>query len=1210
MDAAVLYAKKGIADGVDALCDGIIALINGVNGIFSGIESLIPADYLDAYNTAKNAVVSKANTLKEKVVLFRDNTKASLYNLTGTITAIYQGAVDAVTSEANKAASSVKKEIEPTIKEIDQLLTEIGQEVNAASSAVGDEATRHYNIAKEKANLVKNKAGDIINNYKNKFADVVTPYIKPFIDKITPYTDKVAQVRDQVIAQGIEDLKEAKKTLDPYIKPFEDTVNALKDLASRIGGAVFQKFLQGVGAAGDALNSALGAAGKGLVQATDLMGDAAVAASGLAADASGAVYDGASAAAGAVASGASAAVNFVQETGSQAVNVAVNTAQQGYQIAVNAGSQVTETASNLYGSASSAASSAASQAYSTASNAYNNAQQQVSSTVSSVINSLPSISPSSFATGSPVSFSQLQSGAQAVTAKINDIVNAVSNAASAAYNAASSAASSVSSTISSGASTAAGGLSSAWSGAKSFVSDIFGSGGTPPPPPPPDYSAPTISNVAATSTTNSITVTWNTSVAAKTLMFYSATPNVNYNGQDAVTTVASVHDGSYYPETTNHSITVSNLNPGTVYYYLVYSYRTVNGSASDVAKQGIYSIVTQPTTAIIGGVVKDTQNNVLSAVNIFVDNGAQAATVTDATGKYAIEVTPGAHTITAKKSDFLSSSSTTSSLSAGQILPLDFTLADGKIYVSGSVKEAPSGTGIASALVKLLGPSTTVTTTTSSGTGAQSADGVGSGVHTTTQTVTPTIAQTNTDSSGAFSFVVPMNNTSPMQFTINASKADYTPYTSVSMSLARGAKMQNVEIRLPHIPPALSSEVSVTGITANHATIDFYTQANCSAFVQFGPQSSSNYLYQTATSSGKNSFYFDLNGLAMGTTFKYKVVLQDAYSNTVVAKENATFTTINANNFGNLSIKVLNGITAGTVTNASVVISAQNRTVNTNSSGIALFTDLPIGAQTITINNPSIAQLENSKSAQFTVVGNSAVSVMVYLSATSSADMGLNPTVSNITSNYAKLNINSTCKILKHKLVLRDTTTNTKIIDQDLGVLVSPVPLDLTSLIDGHNYTVELTSNLLANTTTGNAIKTETKNVTFSTVALPDFKIISFTVPTGTIARATTSTVNLACEIRINHTITNASLKILANTTEIFSQTFASFNPGNLNLTIPVAVSSIPGTDKIPLTLLFKVGALQGQVIEYINIVRPQQAAETQAQTKEPVKTKTKATAQ
>jgi hypothetical protein len=1176
VDVAVAAAKKAIDAAVDGVCDGIIALIDGVKSIFSGVESVLPAEYLDAYRTAKNKVIEKAAVLREKVVLFRNDTKGALYGLTSVITDVYQGAIDMVTSQANSAASSIKKQAEPVINEIDQLLTEVGQEIKAAKNAVGDEATRHYDLAKQKANLAKEKANSIIEKYKNKITDLVSPYIRTITDKLTPYADQVAKKRDEAIAKGIEGLATAKKTLDPYIQPFEDAVKEVKDFLSGVGGAAYQKFLEGIGAAGDALNKGLGVAGAGLVKATDLLGDGVVAASDAAAnlseaahDAASAVTDAASDGAHVVASGASAAVNFAQETGSAAVNVAVNTAQQGYQTVIQAGNQVTQAAGNAYNTASSAVSSTASQAYATASQTYNNAQQQVSSTVSNVISHMPSISPSSFATGTPVSFSQIQSGAAVVSAKINSIVNTVGSYASSAYNAASSAASSAASTISSGASSASSAVSSGWNSAKGKVSSIFGSGGSAPPPPPPDYSAPTISNVSATSTTNSITVSWTTSVNARTLLMYKTQPDVNPSGGTAGgQKLASIHTGDNYPETTNHSITVTDLNPGTTYYYIVYSYRMVSGEASNVAKQGVYSIMTQPTTALVGGIVKDMYNNLLSGVKIYVDQvGATPVVTTGSSGEYSVELMPGTHTIIAKKDNFLSSSASTSSLSAGQIKPVDFVLADGKILMSGTVKDLSSGTAIPAATVTLTGPPTPLVATT-----------IGN---------------------GAFAIAVDSTTDTPLQCHLQVAKAGYVSYDSGPLTLARGSKMSNIDIRLPHTPPALSSEgVIVSGVTQNQATISFTTDVICSAFVQFGPQSSSNYLYQTPTKTNSNSIYFDLGGLDSGTTYKYKVVLQDSYGNTVVAKENATFTTLSVT--GRLTLKVLNGVTGQPVAQAAInVVSANGSryTTVTNAIGTSVFTALPAGNQAISIGqNAPTTPTEASKTVQVNVVGNSEVTAVVYMSPTSAANIGLSASVTNITSNTAKLTINSTCKVLKHKLTLTDTTTNTKIIDQDLGVLVSPVPLDLTNLVDGHRYSVRVDSSLLADGTSGGVVKVTDTSTTFVTPALPDFVIQSIKLSPDQVKKGIGQSVNLSCVIKINHAITNATLKALAGTSVLYSQNFASYKPGTLQLTIPVAADSIPGTGKISLKVVFQAGSFQVQAEEGVNVIAGQAKATTAAQ--------------
>jgi len=1073
VDVAVAAAKKAIDAAVDGVCDGIIALIDGVKSIFSGVESVLPAEYLDAYRTAKNKVIEKAAVLREKVVLFRNDTKGALYGLTSVITDVYQGAIDMVTSQANSAASSIKKQAEPVINEIDQLLTEVGQEIKAAKNAVGDEATRHYDLAKQKANLAKEKASSIIEKYKNKITDLASPYIKTITDKLTPYADQVAKKRDEAIAKGIEGLATAKKTLDPYIQPFEDAVKEVKDFLSGVGGAAYQKFLEGIGAAGDALNKGLGVAGAGLVKATDLLGDGVVAASDAAAKASQTAHNAASAAAnaasdaaGAVANGASVAINYAQNAGSNAVNVTVNAANQAAQ-----------TAGDAYDSASSAASSAASQVYSTASQTYNNVQQQVSSTVNNVVSHLPSVSPSSFATGTPVNISQLQSASSTVSAQVSGIINTLSSYGSSAYNTASSAASQVGSTISSGASSVASGLSSGWKSASGKVAGLLGIGGSEssPPPPPPDYTAPTITNVSAASTTNSITVTWTTSTSARTMLMYKTQPDVNPQGGTADGQMfASIHNGDVYPETTSHSITVNNLNPGTTYYYIVYSYRMVSGEPSNVAKQGVYSVTTLPTTAIIGGKVKDAQGNVVAGAKIFVDNGTTPAATSGAGGEYAVEVNPGTRTVTARKDNYLASSAACSGLVAGQIQPVDFTLADGRIFISGTVKDVSSNAGIPSATVNILG--------------------------------LPTTISVPTDANGAFTVVLGTSGAS-LQVSLAAAKTGFVPYTSGSMTLAPGAKAQNIEIKLAHVPPAVSSYgVDVGWVTTNTATVFFDTQSPCSSFVQFGPQSSANYLYQTPMQSNKSSFSFELTGLNPGTAYKFKVVLQDGFGNTVVANESFFYT-----------------------------------------------------------SQPSIT---------------------------------LNAAVDHIAGDNAKLNIDSTPKTLQHQVVLRDMTTNTQILNQNVGVLTSPVSLDLSHLADGHSYKVDLTSLLLANGTSGQAVKSASKSVTFVTPALSDFEIKSFDVQPDTVKRGVTSTVKISASVKVNHAVSNAVLKVFSGSQEIYSQNLNSLSPGDMQLTLPLAAGSIPGVDNVSIKMKLTAGASQDSRTKTIRIESPKTTESNQPRKK------------
>lgn len=1083
VEAAVAAAKKAIDAAVDGVCDGIIALIDSIKGIFSDVESLLPAQYLDTYRAAKNKVIEKAAILRQKVVLFRDDTKGALYGLTSVITDIYQGAIDMVTSQANSAASSIKKQAEPVIDEIDQLLTEVGQEVKAAKNAVGDEATRHYDLAKQKASLVKEKANGVIDKYKNKIEDLVAPYIKTITDKLAPYADQVAKKRDEAIAKGIEGLATAKKALDPYIQPFEDALNEVKNLLSNAGGAAYDKFLEGVGAAGDALNKGLGVAGKGLVKATDILGDGVVAASDAAAKASQTAHQAAetvvgaaSDAAGAVANGASVAINYVQDTGSHAINVTVSAANQAAQSAGNAANQASQAAGNAANQASQAASSAASQVYATASQVSNSVQQQASSTINNVVSHLPSVTPSSFATGAPVNISQLQSASSSVSSQVSGIIGTLSGYGSSAYGAASSAASQVGSAISSGASSVASGLSSGWKSASGKAAGLLGIGGSEssPPPPPPDYTAPTITNISAASTTNSITVTWTTSFNARTLLLYKTQPDVNPGGAGDGTLLASIHDGDNYPETTSHSITVNNLNPGTTYYYIVYSYRMVSGNASNVAKQGVYSVTTLPTTAIIGGEVKDVQGSAVAGAKIYVDNGSTPVATSGSGGAYAVEVNPGTHSVTVKKDNYLASSATVSNLVVGQIQPMDFVLADGRIFISGVVKDASSNSGIASATVNVLG--------------------------------LPTTISVPTDANGAFTVVLGTSGTS-LQVSLQATKTGFVSYASGSMTLAPGAKVQNIEIKLAHVPPAVTSYgVDVGWVTTNTATVFFDTQAPCSSFVQFGPQSGVNYLYQTPTQSNKSSFSFELTGLNPGTAYKFKVVLQDGFGNTVVANESFFYT-----------------------------------------------------------SQPSIT---------------------------------LNAAVDHITGNNAKLNIDSTPKTLQHQVVLRDMTTNTQILNQNVGVLTSPVSLDLSNLTDGHSYKVDLASLLLANGTSGQAVKSASKSVTFVTPALSDFEIKSFDVQPDTVKRGVTSTVKITASVKVNHAVSNAVLQVFSGSQEIYFQNLNSLSPGDMQLTLPLAAGSVPGVDNVPIKMKLTAGASQDSRTKTIRIESPKAAGSNQPKKK------------
>ncbi|MDA8217675.1 MAG: S8 family serine peptidase, partial [Dehalococcoidales bacterium] len=99
---------------------------------------------------------------------------------------------------------------------------------------------------------------------------------------------------------------------------------------------------------------------------------------------------------------------------------------------------------------------------------------------------------------------------------------------------------------------------------------------TPPPPPPSDTTPPAISNVAATPTSNSATITWTTDELA--------TSEVRYGTSD--TDLASLVSGGTL--TTAHSLTITGLAAGTTYYYQVAS----ADAASNQAISDVFSFTT------------------------------------------------------------------------------------------------------------------------------------------------------------------------------------------------------------------------------------------------------------------------------------------------------------------------------------------------------------------------------------------------------------------------------------------------------------------------------------------------------------------------------------------------------------------------------------------------------------------------------------------
>jgi len=90
--------------------------------------------------------------------------------------------------------------------------------------------------------------------------------------------------------------------------------------------------------------------------------------------------------------------------------------------------------------------------------------------------------------------------------------------------------------------------------------------------------APTISNVSVNESSNSAVVNWNTDQNAKGVVYYSSSPLVLYGHPHTadVSGATASTDNNYR---TSQDVSISNLSPNTVYYYLIYT-TDQNGNVS------------------------------------------------------------------------------------------------------------------------------------------------------------------------------------------------------------------------------------------------------------------------------------------------------------------------------------------------------------------------------------------------------------------------------------------------------------------------------------------------------------------------------------------------------------------------------------------------------------------------------------------------------
>ncbi|RLC46203.1 MAG: hypothetical protein DRI23_12640, partial [Candidatus Cloacimonadota bacterium] len=781
-------------------------------------------------------------------------------------------------------------------------------------------------------------------------------------------------------------LKEAKSMLDPYINSFEDKFNSFYNFVKNIGGDVLNKLNSLLKSAGNTFNNTVAALGEAIVEVSDILGDAFVSATDFLADTSEAVHQ---------------MVGNVSQATQEAVETAIEITQE-------VAEEVAEEAETVVQNVQQQASQSYEQIYS-----------QVSSTISSAQDTISS-------TSSYVS-SQASSVSSTVSSTVSNITSTVSSFVSNAQETVSSYTQEVVDTLSEAASSASSYISSGWNKLTGFLSSSSSSS-----TPQYDYSAPSITNLHIESiTTNSVSLCWDTDKKATTIVIYAETDDVTPSGGGQNRKMYVKRSGIEMVQEKHHTATITGLSPGKPYYFLICSYQLLGegsysanggyqGATTDPQYAGPIEAVTLPTTALITGVVKDSQENPIVHASVFIDGKLKAYSSSE--GRYAVEVQPGVHTIKIEKKDYISAQTTTPSLSSGDIANVDFSLASGKILISGVVKDKNS-------------------------------NGLG-GVVISTSINNQGISYTTPDT-GKFSILLPMPEGGVFNGSLRFHKEGFIDFVQ-NFNLSAGAKVENLNITLYHKPPQVMN-VDVIDVEGGVYKKDIFYQTSekTSSFIQFG-ESQKGYQYQTDVIDNANVFRVHLVGLHPGENYIFRIVVKDERGE-YVSVYNGSFHTLSENEVGSLKVCVYDPKTLSPLVGARVDVDSLHdfESVPTGNDGCALIQNLK--AETCNVNitdyeNTFPDYLEKEYGFRVQIQGGKLLTNIIY--------MPYNPenigdlfslSVVEKTANSIKIKVNSQWPLQYHLTVSMEEK-NKILIDKDLGIKREGFTFNLKRLKPNRTY--------------------------------------------------------------------------------------------------------------------------------------------------------------
>lgn len=400
--------------------------------------------------------------------------------------------------------------------------------------------------------------------------------------------------------------------------------------------------------------------------------------------------------------------------------------------------------------------------------------------------------------------------------------------------------------------------------------DPDGTGGT-------DNTSPSISSVSSTDTPMEASITWTTDELSNSTVYYSAT--ASDPGTNPASYAASQGVGSYV---TSHVVALSNLTPGTQYYYLVQStdnrgnigidssagtFTTGAGvSISSVSASTIYNeeaIITWNTNSAADSTVYYSTNSDMSSalsINSATDVTSHSVTLPSLSGgtTYYFYVESEASGNTTQDKNVVN----------GVTEYYDFTTT--------SDATAPVVSSVANALIGETG--VTISWTTDEGSTSQVSWGLTSSLGTdTTETAVYTtqhaVTLTGLTNTTQYYYRVRSEDRAGNVTVDNNSGSMYTVTTNVPGGTG-GSPIINI---LGDTTAPDTDGLSVSP-TKNSVTIMFNTDEPAGVFFGWGPASSSDHSINK-TNIYQTSHAFTLSGLNPATTYYYKIIVKDTSEN-------------------------------------------------------------------------------------------------------------------------------------------------------------------------------------------------------------------------------------------------------------------------------------------------------------------------------------------